>query len=240
MPEEPPPAPATYAMRVGEVHVWKLALASANDGLGDFPGLLSVAEQERAGRFHFERDHARFVSCRASLRLLLSRYTGISAAEIVLRYEPQGKPILAGAAGWQFNVSHSRDVAAVAISRFDPVGIDIELIDPEFPRADVAGDIFASDELRALSALSPSDQAIHFFHLWTLKEALLKAVGGGFTLDPRDIRIRLDGELRPEIVSAPPEFLHASLSQFTLQPGFAAALAVLARVSRVAFFEFRP
>jgi 4'-phosphopantetheinyl transferase len=231
-------SPANYAMRAGEVHVWKTPLASTTAALGDLRGVLSDAERERADRFAFEKDRARFISCRASLRLLLARYTGTPPERIVFRYEPGGKPALAGIAGWQFNVSHSRDLAAIAISRYDPVGIDLELIDPGFPRDDVAPNILASDELCDLAALPEEGQAAYFFQLWTLKEALLKAVGSGFAMDPRTIRIRLDAELNPSIVSAPPEFIHASLHRFPLQEGYAAALAVLARVSDLAFFTY--
>jgi 4'-phosphopantetheinyl transferase len=231
-----PPAPASYALRAGEVHVWKTPLASSNAALGAVRGILSAAERERASRFTFEKDQARFTSCRASLRVLLSRYTGVAPDKIAFRYEPGGKPALAGIAGWQFNVSHSRDLAAIAISRYDPLGIDLELIDPDFPRDDTAPDILATDELRDLNALPPAGQPAYFFQLWTLKEALLKSVGSGLALDPRDIHIRLDAALNPALVSAPPQFIHASLHRFTLQSGYAAALAVLARVSELAFF----
>ena len=230
----------TPTLRTGDVHVWTVPLSSTNATLQKLRLLLSNAERERASRFTFEKDQARFVSCRASLRILLGRYTGLPPEKIVFRYEPQGKPALAGVAGWQFNVSHSRDQAAIAVSRYDSIGIDLELIDPHFPRHEVAADILASDELRDLNALPPARQPEYFFQLWTLKEALLKAIGGGFSIDPREIRIRLDAALNPEIVSAPPDFIHASLHLFTLQPGFSSALAVLARVTDIAFFNWVP
>ena len=233
-----PSAPANYAMRAGDAHVWKVVLASNNATLGNLRGVLSASETERATRFQFEKDQARFISCRASLRMLLSRYTGAPPDKIVFRYEPEGKPALAGIAGWRFNVSHSRNLAAIAISRYDPIGVDVELIDPDFPRNDVAPDILANDELADLAALPPADQPAYFFQLWTLKEALLKAVGTGFSIDPRTIRIRLDENLNPAIISAPPNFINASLHRFSLQAGHAGALAVLSRVTNLAFFSF--
>jgi len=231
-----PSAPANYAMRAGEVHVWKAQLASSNATLGDLRGILSAAERERASRYTFEKDEARFVSCRASLRLLLGRYTGAPPDRIAFRYEPGGKPALAGIGGWQFNVSHSRDLAAIAVSRYDSLGVDLELIDPDFPRNETAPDVLGADELRDLDALPSAAQPAYFFQLWTLKEALLKAVGKGFSLDPRDIRIRLDEALNPAIISAPPEFMNASLHRFALRSGYAAALAVLADVSDFSCF----
>ncbi len=229
-------APGTYALRPGEVHVWRVPLLSSTAALGDLRGILSEAERERAARFVFEKDQARYVSCRASLRMLLARYIGAHAEGIVFRYEPGGKPALIGIDSWQFNVSHSRDLAAIAISRYDAIGIDLELIDPDFPRADVAPDILAADELRDLAALPPADQPAWFFQLWTLKEALLKCAGSGLSLEPRDIRIRLDDRLNPAIISAPPEFTHASLHRFTLDPGYASALAAMSRTAELSLF----
>jgi 4'-phosphopantetheinyl transferase len=228
--------PPSYSLRPGEIHVWKAPLASVHSALAHLRPILSPAERERALRFSFEKDAARFISCRASLRLILSRYIAVPPEGILFRYDPGGKPALSGVPGWQFNVSHSRDLAAIAISRYDPLGIDLELIDPDFPRDEVAPDILAPDELSDLAALPPADQPAWFFQLWTLKEALLKALGTGFSLDPRSIRIRLDQAQNPAIISAPPDFLRATLHRFPLHPGYAAALAVLAPVSTLSFF----
>ena len=229
-------APDSYSLQAGEVHVWTVSLASCNRELDELPAVLSNGEHERAARFAFEKDYARYVSCRAKLRLLLARYTGVMPEKIVFRYELHGKPAVALGGGWQFNVSHSRDVAAIAVSRFNPVGIDIELIDPEFPRDEVAEETMAADERSDLAALPPVAQPGWFFQLWTIKEAMLKAAGAGFSLEPRDIRIRLDEELHPTIVSAPAEFACATLHQFSLRPRYASALAVLGKTSGVGFY----
>ncbi len=229
--------PDNYALQPGEIHVWTVSLASTVRDLGDLPAVLSVAEHDRASRFAFEKDQARFISCRASLRLLLSRYLAREPGEIAFRYEPYGKPAITGGGGWQFNVSHSRDIAAIAIARFNPVGIDIELIDPQFPRDEVAGETMTVDEISDLAALPPVAQPGWFFQLWTIKEALLKAAGAGFSLEPRDIRIRLDEELQPTIISAPTDFVNATLHQFSLRPHFASALAVLGQTSRIGFYN---
>jgi 4'-phosphopantetheinyl transferase len=224
----------------GTIHVWKVRLCSSHAELRELPGLLSAAEGERAGRFAFEKDHARFVSCRASLRIILGRYTGVAPEKLAFRYEAQGKPALEGLAGWQFNLSHSRDLAAIAISRNDPVGIDLELIDADFPRDDVAPDILTADELREMDARPFIDQSEYFFQLWTLKEALLKALGRGLSLEPRDIHVHLDAGLNPDLFTGPPDFMNATLRRLNLEAGYAAALAVLAPVApipNIAFFS---
>ncbi len=230
-------APESYILRSGEVHVWRVPLDSTAAAAEKFSNVLSAAERDRAAQFNFEKDRARFASCRAGLRLLLSRYTGTPPEKIIFRYGREGKPALGGYGGWQFNVSHSRDLAAIAISGGESLGVDIELIDPDFPRAEVAPDILSADELSDLAAFAPEDQPAYFFHLWTLKEALLKASGTGLSREPNTIRIRLDKDQNPAIVSAPPEFNNAVLHSFSFQPGYTAALAVLAPVSSLSFFS---
>lgn len=228
--------PESYAIKSGEIHVWKVALASEISDLEDMPAVLSTDELERASRFTFEHDQARFVSCRASLRLILCRYTCVAPSHLVFRYEARGKPSLSGIDGWQFNVSHSRNLAAIAVSRQDSVGIDLELIDPFFPRDEVAPDILNPEELSDLAAHSPETQAEYFFQLWTSKESLLKACGSGLSLEPRDLHIRLDKAENPQIVSAPPKLARATLHRLTLDPGFTSALAVMGQVKDLEVF----
>ncbi len=230
-----PSAPQAYSLSPNELHIWKFPLASTHAALADLPALLSPDERERAARFAFEQDQARFIFCRATLRLLLARYIGQSPESILFRYKSQGKPALAGGLGWQFNVSHSRDLAAIAISRSVPVGIDLEFIDPNFPCQDTAPDVLSPDELRDLTALPPSAQPAYFFQMWTLKEALLKAVGRGFSLDPRQVHISLE-DPGPEIISAPRELKHATVESLTLDPTYAAAVALLAPHPAVSIF----
>jgi 4'-phosphopantetheinyl transferase len=227
---------SSYDLLPGEVHVWKVGLASTSAEVASHRELLSTPELARAGRFHFERDEARFISCRASLRILLSCYLRVPADCIQFRIEPYGKPALANIADWQFNVAHSRDLAAIAISRRDFVGVDIELIDPGFPRDEVAPETLAPDEIAALAALPEEEQPARFFALWTFKEALLKALGSGFSLDPRDIRIGFGDAETPTLLSGPAALGNASLHPISLQAGFASALAVLAPVTRVSLF----
>ena len=95
---ELPCAPESYALRTGEAHVWRVRLASTLGETGEMRALLSDAERGRGERFAFERDQARFISCRAALRVLLGRYTGIAPKRVHFRYGTHGKPALDGAA----------------------------------------------------------------------------------------------------------------------------------------------
>jgi 4'-phosphopantetheinyl transferase len=83
-----------------------------------------------------------------------------------------------------FNWSHSGDKALFAIGRggrcFE-LGVDIERVRPRARALELAARFFAPDETNLLEAL-PADARLHgFLRLWTAKEAVLKANGGGLS-----------------------------------------------------------
>ena len=236
MPDPLATSPAGGDLAEGEVHVWKTILASDVSSVRTQHAILSSAERERAGRFAFDRDRARYISGRAALRLLLGRYLEVEPEKILIGYGARGKPVLEGVSDWQFNVSHSRDLALIAVTRHSAVGIDVEFIDVDFPRDQVAPDVFDPQEIRDLCVLPPEAGAEYFFQLWTAKEALLKAAGDGFSIDPRSIRIRLGAA--PSILAAPPIFSSATVETLSLAPGCAASIALMSSLGSLKTFSF--
>lgn len=228
---------AARPIRDEEVHVWTVRLESTRAAATTMEAILSEAELKRASRFAFERDKARFISCRATLRELLGRYAGIEPERVEFHYGPQGKPEMVGTERWHFNVSHAGDFAAIAIARHAPVGIDIERIDPDFPRAEVAREVFTQGEVDALGKIPREAQAAWFFQLWTVKEALLKAGGAGFSLDPLALDIRFGAAMEPTLLSAPEVLSRAVVRPLPIHDGYRGALAVLGTVSAIASFS---
>ena len=67
------PEPAGHPVLADkEAHVWAFSLDVSEERLAAFALTLSVDEQERAGRFYFERDRKRFIAGRG----LVARGTG--------------------------------------------------------------------------------------------------------------------------------------------------------------------
>jgi 4'-phosphopantetheinyl transferase len=98
-------------------------------------------------------------------------------------YGPQGKPALQfpTTAALSFNVSHTHEWALVAIGQGQPVGIDLEHIQPDYAWQTVS-DLALSPRERAMLATLPSEvQSAVFFKLWTGKEAYVKATGEGLS-----------------------------------------------------------
>jgi len=109
-----------------------------------------------------------------------------------------------------FNWSHSGDVALFAIGRGSPgfeLGVDIERVRPRARALELATRFFAPDETAMLAAL-PADALLDgFLRLWTAKEAVLKAHGGGLSYglhrasfalgDDVVTPVAFDGEIAP-------------------------------------------
>ncbi len=170
------------------IYVWQIDL-SATGQEQEFLGLLSPDELERAQRFKFAIHRQRYIMARGSLRQILSSYIGIPAHEIVFQYGQHGKPFLAEGFP-QFNISHSDNMALIAITKDRAIGVDIEKIKPEY-KEDVAKRFFSEKEYAALQQLPEAGRISGFYAIWTKKEALIKALGEGlftplneFTVSP--------------------------------------------------------
>ncbi|MBL8912625.1 MAG: 4'-phosphopantetheinyl transferase superfamily protein [Archangium sp.] len=134
---------------------------------------LSGEEQTRAARFKFEADRAAFIATHGLLRAaLLER-----GVEPQFAFGPHGKPRLVSGAV-HFNVSHCRELIAVAISDRE-VGVDVEPIAARHLTDDVAKRVFGPRELEDLFALEGEARLERFFTRWVLKESWVKATGIG-------------------------------------------------------------
>jgi len=172
------------------VHVWVARLDPSPAELRAFASTLSADEMERARRFHFERDQSSFIAARGVLRAILGAYLQVDSGRIEFSYGSQGKPALMGPdADLSFNLSHSDDVAFVALTRRRTIGVDIERMKPFAEVADVTRTIFSARELAEFWALPPDDQQVSFFSAWTRKEAFVKATGLGFSMSVKEVEV---------------------------------------------------
>ena len=218
------------ALSNDEVHVWCASLDRSPESIENLALLLSVEERTRAARFYFERDRKHFIMGRGLLRMILSSYLGMKPAQVRFHYGPNGKPALkAGAHGKtvQFNLSHSQDVALYAICCNRQVGVDVEYIQT-VPEADrIAEDFFSPHESAMIHACSEEHKMDLFFHMWTYKEAYLKASGEGLTRPLTEIKtLPVYGEPAHlfSTVGDRREAFQWRMQSFRPQPGYLAAV----------------
>lgn len=95
----------------------------------------------------------------------------LSPAEFPVEYDESGKPFLAGS-NYHISVTHTEDLAAVIISQYDRVGIDMERIKPRV--AKVREKFLSPVELASISGERELEQLTLG---WCAKEALYKLYG---------------------------------------------------------------
>ena len=154
----------------------------------------------------------------------------VSPEQLTFVYGPQGKPALHGAGeGVQFNLSHSRELALLAVTTLPAVGIDIEWMRPLDDMMGIAARFFAAGE-RARLAEMPAAQRHHaFFDCWTRKEAYIKAIGEGLSRPLHQFEVAFGPHEPARLLSVaddPAEAQRWSLRGFNPAPGYAAALVV--------------
>ncbi len=154
--------------------------------LADFyMGNLNPTEQQQYQRFHFAKDRQLYLCSHAMLRLVLAAYLNCSPPSIEFETNQYGKPKLKSKSAISFNLSHAKQAAVLAVAA-DPghdLGVDIESVQDRGALQDLAQHYFSADEAAWLLQQSPAKQAELFFTLWTLKEAYIKAIGKGLSID---------------------------------------------------------
>lgn len=148
--------------------------------------ILSEDETLRASRFLFEKHQRRFSVARTRLRQILAQYIHQEPASLNFHYSTQGKPFLKSAL--QFNLSHSKDTALLAVCLDYPVGIDIEYYSSR-PFIGIGQQLFSETENQTLETLPNMLKPLCFFHLWAQKEAVIKAVGTGLSYPTASISV---------------------------------------------------
>lgn len=145
---------------------------------------------------------------RGLLRRLLAERLQCQSDALRFDTNAHGKPELRSHS-WQFNLSHSGEWLVLALCREGPLGVDIEMGLRRRPILPLAQRFYADSEYRWLLSLPAQEQASAFYRLWSRKEAVLKAQGGGIAagldkvcflpeegwrldnrLDDRDYRVR--------------------------------------------------
>ena len=221
-----PLAPAELPMLDQSVHVWAVRLDDGSVDLGQAREFISANERQRAERFKFERDRRRYLIAHAALHALLSRYLPVGSGPLSFDYGSNGKPKLSQAlapASVKFNLSHSNELALLAVTRGGEVGVDIEYVKENFEFQDIAEKFFTAKEVAAIRSLPVDLQRQAFFKCWTSKEAFLKAKGTGLSGKLDEVEIAVTATQEVQVTAGVPGW---SLAELAPIDGYEAALVV--------------
>ena len=126
-----------------------------------------------------------------------------------------------------FNMSHSEDVALIAMADVDAgeIGVDVEMLRPMPDAPSLARQNFSASECAELAATKPDDQALAFLLGWTRKEACLKAIGSGLSTAPNIFTAGLSMALRGVEITTPQGRARLLVHSFRHGPDIVGSLA---------------
>lgn len=184
--------PAAADLSSSEVYVVRLPLAGAADSRA-LRDTLDARERDRADRLVHQTDRRLFIAAHALMREVLGRCLRQPPGAIRIETARHGKPRLADQSiGLHFNLSHTGDIALLALARDREVGIDVERHRP-IDALKMSRRFFSSAEHEALCRISPRDRLRAFYRGWTRKESFVKAIGCGLGSSLRDFDVSLAG-----------------------------------------------
>lgn len=218
-----PEAAGSQSLDRHDIHVWAVPLWGEPE---PFLPLLSKAERERTERLQILDHRRRYAIAHGALRAILGGYVGEDPALLQFRVGPRGKPYLRDQKDLFFNLSHSGQLALVALAHAE-VGVDLEKKRHLESLRDIAQRHFSACEYAELSRLDGEQQLCGFYRVWTCKEAFIKALGAGLSLRLDVFDVAVDGAMRflgfRDRDDAPDAW---TLCDVSPGPAFAAALAI--------------
>ncbi len=215
-----------------DVRLHGIDLAAARGDYLRFAELLATDENERAALFHYADDRVRFVVTRGVLRILLAEAEHGPPETLTLGADAHGKLELLHPSSLRFNVSHSGEVALVALAEGREVGVDVEQVRERSDLDDVAARFFAPTEARALARSDRREHAQAFHRCWVRKEACVKAAGLGIRVPLAGFEVGVDprpGKVQTVRIGAKAAARSFALADVEVRPGYAAAVAVALR-----------
>lgn len=186
--------PADLKLAEGHVDIWRTRLDLPENDTADYLALLSDEEIARAERFMVSSKRREYIVTRGVLRKLLAQMLHADPGSLRFALTDRGKPYLMDQPLLQtvnFNVTHSHNLALIAVALNRAVGIDVEYIRPNVDFANVAKQVFSSREIASLGFYG-GELPKAFFACWTRKEAFVKALGHGISLDLRAVSVSVD------------------------------------------------
>lgn len=170
---------------MNQLYFMEIGSSINNSMLDDMAQCLPQEKKERVLRYRQDIDKKIRIYSEIFIRYLISMKSGARYNEINIKTSQTGKPYLEGIPLCEFNISHTKNAVAVALSDM-LIGVDVERVrDIDLHIADR---VFSDGEL-ALLYSKEEDRNLRFFDIWTKKEALAKHDGKGLTGDLKSLDV---------------------------------------------------
>ncbi len=228
--------------QIGSVDIWIASLNWSEQALSDGLHGLSSEERTRAAHFIIDKPRNDYIAAHRILRDVLARYLGCPSEAVVFTFGEHGKPFVAPSfkSALQFNMTHSHESLAIAISQEAEVGIDIEFM-KERPCEELAQRFFAKEESEALLALPEAERYEAFFRCWTRKEAFMKVEGSGLSFGLSNFCVSLANDGMDCLLTVNQDAKLAqrwSLGSIEVCKGYAAAISMVGKLKSLNYHHW--
>jgi 4'-phosphopantetheinyl transferase len=153
---------------------------------------LSSSEITRFSQLSFPERKNQFLTSRYYCKNLLASFLKIQPTALDFSVHGEGKlklPDRFASSGLDFNYSHTRGLFFLGVSNSHDIGVDVETEQQGRNELQVAERIFSPTEQSWIG--SSLDR---FYKLWSLKEAVVKTVGGGVFRHAQQIEFTVQGD----------------------------------------------
>lgn len=221
---------------INQLDIWEISLSCADTVAELDLSVLAEDELERYNRFIFDKHKKRFALARIALRKIIAEYIKVPAQDIRFHYSTYGKPTLEKQHEIQFNLSHSQDLAILAITKTHAIGVDVEYFSSR-PYLGIAKNLFSQAEINALRHLHPSFTPFAFFAIWAQKEAIMKAVGLGLSYPTKEITLATIPQ-KPYLIKDPYAHKTWKITHFMPYHGVSAAICYHPSLTQGRYFIY--
>lgn len=154
-----------------------------------------------------------YVISHSILRQILSHHTNMSVHEIEFIFGEYGKPYIKNNSQHiQFNMSHSKDMLCIVVTKDKEIGVDIEFKNSDLDIEELQHLVLSVREKVYMDTLSSQTAKQNlFYHIWTLKEAIIKAMGIGLSYPITEINLIDDTLQIKDVISLRQNGVHEKL-----------------------------
>lgn len=140
---------------------------------------ISNKKRQRINRYRLRKDAQNSLLGDILLHYALRQYF-IHNEDVSFGTNEYGKPFLKSHPNIQYNISHTDNYVACAITKDIPVGVDVETVKPI--ELDLAERFFTKNEYKYIANCPLEQQMQCFYRIWTRKESYVKMIGKGLTI----------------------------------------------------------
>lgn len=186
--------------------------------------LISLERRIKIEKFINKKDKIRTLIGEILIRTTIIKELGIDNKYIKFKKNYYGKPYLKDYPKFNFNISHSGNYVAYAISN-NPIGVDIEEI-KNIEYEEIAKSFFTTREVNYISNQNLDNQLSKFYFIWTLKESFVKCCGQGLAIPLKEFSIDIDQSENIKVI-VNNEYKEYTFKKFCIEPSYKMAVCSL-------------